>query len=84
MKTQARTRPRRPASGPRPAWLVVGALVLDTAKNLVGEVQQIGPGYDLGQDKPEERGKVWLRPPGGGLEWEAQSADLLPAGSEAA
>ncbi|MFI0909997.1 hypothetical protein [Streptomyces abikoensis] len=45
----------------------VGAIVLDTGRGRVGEVMAaVG-------------GRVLLRPPGGGREWEARPGDLRPA-----
>lgn len=62
----------RPESGERPA---VGAAMMDTARNRVGEFQE------------ELRGRYFLRPVGGGREWEvspehtraATDAELLSA-----
>jgi len=72
------------ASGRRTGWLRQGTTALDTATGQVGEVQQIGPAYNLGPDRPRERGTVWLRPHGGGVEWEAQATDLRPVASQVA
>lgn len=46
--------------------LVVGRLARDTKRDRVGTVMEIEP----------ER--VWLRPPGGGREWEAEREAVRP------
>jgi hypothetical protein len=43
--------------------LKLGALVRDTERNRVGEVRAL------------LAGRVYLRPPGGGLEWDLEPAD---------
>ena len=73
------------ARGRGDGWLRRGATALDTATGQVGEVQQVGPGYDLGSSAAKrERGTVWLRPVGGGREWTTKVGDLRPAGARAA
>ena len=75
-------RPRRPASTtarPRPAWIKSGALALDTATDRVGQVQHIGAPYASSPAANKERDKVWLRPVGGGVEWESTVNALAPA-----
>jgi hypothetical protein len=47
--------------------LKLGALVRDTERNRVGEVRAL------------LAGRVYLRPPGGGLEWDAHPDNLEPA-----
>lgn len=81
MTSAAQVRGRR-----QDGWLKPGAAALDTATGQVGEVQQVGPAYDLGDpvSSRRERGTVWLRPRGGGREWTAQAGDLRPAEARAA
>jgi hypothetical protein len=74
--------PRRASStGPRPAWITRGAVVLDAATGQVGEVQHVGPPYATGPAAKKDRETVWLRPCHGGREWEATIADLSPTES---
>ena len=49
----------------------IGALMLDTRRNRVGVVMG------------ELAGLVYLRPVGGGVEWDSRWADLEPAGEPA-
>ncbi|WST70323.1 hypothetical protein OG268_24435 [Streptomyces uncialis] len=50
--------------------LAVGALAYDTRTGVVGMVMDTGAVVD---------GRYSLRPPGGGVEWNAERADLRPA-----
>jgi hypothetical protein len=76
-------RPRRPATTtatrPRPTWIQPGAVALDAATARVGQVQHIGPLFAFAPAPKKERDKVWLRPVGGGVEWESTAGDLAPA-----
>ncbi|MEU5306440.1 hypothetical protein ACH4YO_40485 [Streptomyces noursei] len=69
----------REASGERPVvmpkWVFIGARVLDTAKECEAVVHGIGQPYALHHEQPS---CVWLRPPGGGLEWCAEVSALEP------
>jgi hypothetical protein len=47
--------------------LVVGALVFDTVRGVVGVVMDVS------------WGPVYLRPPGGGVEWHVRREDVRPA-----
>jgi hypothetical protein len=49
------------------ASFVVGALVFDNRRKTLGVVMDTG------------WGRLYLRPPGGGIEWDAARADLRPA-----
>ena len=69
------------STGPQPAWIKRGAVVLDTATGQVGEIQHVGPPYATGPAGKKDRETVWLRPCHGGREWEATFADLSPAAS---
>ncbi|MDI3390146.1 hypothetical protein QIS99_28730 [Streptomyces sp. B-S-A8] len=56
-----------------PSWLRLGATVFDTARRQWGEV------VDLGFPREKRQlSRAWLRPPGGGREWNPQIADLSP------
>ncbi|MFI6524987.1 hypothetical protein [Streptomyces uncialis] len=50
--------------------LAVGDLAYDTRKGAVGVVMDTGAVVD---------GRYSLRPPGGGIEWNAERADVRPA-----
>ena len=54
----------------------VGTLVLDTATGRTGEYRGLSEGEltDV---------SAWLRPPGGGKEWEAKPEQIIPVGGEA-
>jgi hypothetical protein len=74
-------KPRRPstaAARPRAVWIKRGAVALDTATDRVGEVQHVGPPFATGPRAERDRDTVWLRPVGGGLEWESTISDLAP------
>ncbi|MEY9839395.1 hypothetical protein ABH941_004657 [Streptacidiphilus sp. EB103A] len=74
---QAKPSPQRAVGAPQqPAWIKHGAVVLDAATRQLGEVQHIGPPYATGPSTRKDHDKVWLRPCGGGREWEATVADL--------
>ena len=75
----SRGRPGRSRGGGE--WVRPGALALDSATGRVGEVRQVGPTYSTGSAAKKDRDTVWLRPCDGGLEWEANAADLSPAES---
>ena len=83
MPTPRPARPRRPAATPsarpRPTWIKPGAVALDTASARVGEVQHMGPLYPQAPTAKKDRDKVWLRPVGGGVEWESTAGALAPA-----
>lgn len=60
---------------PPPAWLTVGALVVDTNTRRRGEVQD----WSYPDSTPVW---AWLRPVGGGREWTPRISDLRPTESE--
>ncbi|MFE7611244.1 hypothetical protein ACWIG3_29820 [Streptomyces celluloflavus] len=55
-----------------PKWVSIGARVLDVAKECEAVVHGIGQPYSF----HEQPSCVWLRPPGGGLEWCAEISSL--------
>lgn len=55
-------------------WLRVGTIVYDQRLRLRGRVVDIG--YPAGEKRQAER--VWLRPMGGGREWNPLVEDLGP------
>lgn len=57
-------------------WLHVGAHVIDTRSERVGVVMSIG--LRMGGRQFGTADRVWLRPPGGGVEWEAKARHLAP------
>ncbi|MFK8851140.1 hypothetical protein [Streptomyces sp. Ac-502] len=57
-----------------PAWLVTGAPAYDTRRGCIGEVMAIGS--PRGDER--QRDRAWLRPMGGGCEWNPLIADLSP------
>ncbi|MFB6608395.1 hypothetical protein ACFCXR_28650 [Streptomyces noursei] len=71
------------ASGERPVgmpkWVFIGARVLDTAKEREAVVHGIGQPYLLHHEQPS---CVWLRPPGGGLEWCVEVSATRPLDEE--
>lgn len=75
----ARSSTRRPGPPAAPAWLEVGAAALDTRCDRVGVVMSIGLRLGSAQLAGEDR--IWLRPEGGGREWEALVEDLAPGGA---
>ena len=83
MPTPRSARPHRTATTtaarPRPPWIKRGAVALDTANARVGEVQHVGPLFAFAPAVNRDRDKVWLRPVGGGVEWESTVGDLAPA-----
>lgn len=60
-----------------PAWLKEGVRATDTATDRTGVVMSVGLIHGGVQLAPPDR--VWLRPPGGGREWEAPADRLAPA-----
>ncbi|GGU57902.1 hypothetical protein GCM10010211_23480 [Streptomyces albospinus] len=73
----------REASGERPAgmpkWISIGARVLDTVQACEAVVHGIGQPYVLHHEQPS---CVWLRPPGGGLEWCVEVSAMGPLEEE--
>ncbi|GAA2687062.1 hypothetical protein GCM10009864_70980 [Streptomyces lunalinharesii] len=60
-----------------PPWLYPGADVYDTVRDCAAVVTDLGfPG-----DDPRQTDRAWVRPPGGGREWNPFVDDLRPAGS---
>ncbi|PWI45367.1 hypothetical protein CK485_04310 [Streptomyces sp. ICBB 8177] len=62
----------------RPAWLVQGARVADLARGETGVVQGVEPPTMPGFASTDAT--VFVLPLGGGIGWEADPADLRPAG----
>ncbi len=60
-------------------WIKPGAVALDTATARVGEVQYVGPLFAFAPAAKKDQDKVWLRPVGGGVEWETTADALAPA-----
>ena len=58
-------------------WVKVGKLALDTRTDTVGVVMSIGLRLGSAQLAGDER--IWLRPVGGGREWEAFAEHLTSA-----
>ncbi|WP_433860316.1 hypothetical protein [Streptomyces kronopolitis] len=57
-----------------PAWIYPGARVYDEVRDLYGEVTALGfPGHD-----PRQYHRAWVRPHGGGTEWNPFFDDLRP------
>ena len=56
-------------AGPHTPQLSVGDLAYDTARAVLGVVMDIGT----------VPGRCTLRPPGGGIEWDASDVDVRPA-----
>lgn len=73
--------PCRPATTtpPRPTWIKRGAVALDTATGRVGEIQHVGAPFASAPAARKHQDNVWLRPVGGGVEWESTVNALAPA-----
>jgi hypothetical protein len=62
-----------------PHWLAFGVTAHDTRRGRVGTVTGIGDPYPTTlQDLSDPATPVYLRPPGGGIEWESTIGDLRP------
>lgn len=64
------------ASDPRraPSWLYIGVLVYDLRLERWGVVQDLG----FPDGEPRQLRRAWLRPEGGGREWNPLYDDLSP------
>ncbi|AWN32622.1 hypothetical protein [Streptomyces sp. NEAU-S7GS2] len=57
-----------------PPWIFPGARVYDEVRDLRGEITAVGfPGHD-----PRQSNRAWVRPHGGGIEWNPFFTDLRP------